>query len=135
MTPQNILNLENIRPWLERNGFASRDWGLLGAALERPRMTFDGTDLYPSIWLKNAALIDSIESSRPLIDGNKRLGALLAIMLLRLHGIDDRPSNDDFWFELISDVAAHHPAIESIASRLETELVGFGNATVVVNLL
>lgn len=126
MTPQDILNLDNVRPWLVRNGFASRDWGLLGSALERPWMTFDGTELYPSIWLKTAALLDSIESSHPLIDGNKRLGALLGIMMLQLHGIDDHMSDDDYWFELVCAIATNHPDIESIASNLERRFSELG---------
>lgn len=119
MNPRSVLSLDAIRPWLEKEGFVSRDWGLLGSALERPWMTFDGDELYPTIWLKTAALIDSIESSHPLIDGNKRLGALLSMLMLDVHGIDRRTGSDDFWFDLICTVAESHPSVEIIAAKLE----------------
>lgn len=43
------------------------------------------------------------------------------MMLLELSGIDSRAFDDDFWIDLICDVAAHHPPIAEIAGRLEAE--------------
>ncbi|MHA2788221.1 type II toxin-antitoxin system death-on-curing family toxin [Corynebacterium sp. S7] len=116
--PKELFQLETIRPWLESNGFYSRDWGLLSAALERPWAQFAGQDLYVDVWQKTAALISSVESNHPLIDGNKRLGVLLGALMLRIHGINDDAINDDAWYELILDIAENHPSVEVIASRL-----------------
>ncbi|HEY5600778.1 MAG TPA: type II toxin-antitoxin system death-on-curing family toxin [Patescibacteria group bacterium] len=49
-----------------------RDWDLLSSALGRPQATFGGEDLYPDIFLKAAALIQSLSSNHPFVDGNKR---------------------------------------------------------------
>ena len=49
-----------------------RDWDLLASALGRPQATFGGEDLYPNILLKAAALLQSLSSNHPFIDGNKR---------------------------------------------------------------
>ncbi|MDP2671284.1 MAG: type II toxin-antitoxin system death-on-curing family toxin [bacterium] len=49
-----------------------RDWGLLASALGRPQASFAGEDLYPSLELKAAALIQSLSSNHPFVDGNKR---------------------------------------------------------------
>lgn len=49
-----------------------RDFSLLHSAVERPRATFGGKDLYPTIFLKAAALLHSICLNHPFTDGNKR---------------------------------------------------------------
>lgn len=49
-----------------------RDFGLLHSAVERPRASFGGNDLYGSIHLKAAALLHSLIMNHPFVDGNKR---------------------------------------------------------------
>lgn len=49
-----------------------RDFALLHSALERPKATFSGKDLYPTIFSKAAALLQSICLNHPFTDGNKR---------------------------------------------------------------
>jgi len=46
----------------------------LEAALAQPRLTFDQSDLYPSLVSKAAALCLSIIMNHPFVDGNKRVG-------------------------------------------------------------
>lgn len=116
--PRELFRLEALRPWLEDHGFYARDWGLVASALDRPWITFAGEELYPDVWHKAGALLDSLESSHPLLDGNKRLGVLLVSLMLRAHGIDDRLISDDQWFDLVVDVAANHPEVEIIATQL-----------------
>ena len=48
-----------------------RDSKVLESAIARPFMTFDQKDLYPSPILKAAALIESLISNHPFLDGNK----------------------------------------------------------------
>ncbi|NLZ57054.1 MAG: hypothetical protein GX898_01905 [Corynebacterium sp.] len=81
--PRLLFQLEVLCPWLEEHGFHSRDWGLLSSVLERPWAIFGGNDLYPDVWNKAGALLDSIEANHPLLDGHKRLGVLLCSLLLR----------------------------------------------------
>lgn len=66
-----------------------RDIGLLQSAVARPRATFDGNELYPDIFLKAAAIMESLARNHPFLDGNKRTaisatGVFLAINGLRL---------------------------------------------------
>jgi|LZCG01.1.fsa_nt_gb death-on-curing protein len=49
-----------------------RDWGLLDSAVNRPRATFEGRELYPNIFTKAAALGHSLVLNHPFVDGNKR---------------------------------------------------------------
>ena len=49
-----------------------RDFALLHSALERPKATYGGRDLYPTIFSKAASLLGSICLNHPFTDGNKR---------------------------------------------------------------
>jgi death-on-curing protein len=63
-----------------------RDMNGLESAIARPFQTFAGTDLYPTIFEKAAAIAESIIINHPFIDGNKRTGYLLMEALLRHAG-------------------------------------------------
>lgn len=59
----------------------------LEAAVARPAMTFGGEDLYPDVPSKAAALLHSLVLNHPFIDGNKRLGAAAAELMLEINGV------------------------------------------------
>jgi death-on-curing protein len=63
-----------------------RDVALLESAAARPRATFGGRDLYPDLFSKAAALMDSLIRNHPFIDGNKRTGIAAATLFLRQNG-------------------------------------------------
>lgn len=65
-----------------------RDKNSLISALNRPFATFDQKELYPQPIDKAAALLESIVTNHPFIDGNKRTGYVLARLTLRQSGID-----------------------------------------------
>ena len=65
-----------------------RDWDLLASALGRPQATFGGEDLYPDIFLKAAALVQSLSSNHPFVDGNKRTSLATMEYLLHLNGFE-----------------------------------------------
>lgn len=54
-----------------------RDKPGLASALARPFQTFGQNDLYPGTLMKVAALIESIVTNHPFIDGNKRTGYVI----------------------------------------------------------
>ena len=64
--------------------------GGLESAVEQPRMTFGGQDLYPTVVEKAAALCFSLIQNHPFIDGNKRVGhaAMEAFLILNGYDID-----------------------------------------------
>ena len=70
-----------------------RDLGLLSSAVARPQATFDGQDLYPDLFSKTAALMDSLVRNHAFIDGNKRVGITAAGLFLRIHGRQLTASN------------------------------------------
>ena len=73
-----------------------RDLGLLDSAALRPQSVVFGTESYPMLADKAAALFESIVGNHPLIDGNKRLGWAALVSFYALNGI---------FLELEDDVA------------------------------
>jgi len=63
-----------------------RDLGMLQSAVARPMATFDGKELYPDLFAKAAALMESLINNHPFLDGNKRTGVAAAGLLLRING-------------------------------------------------
>jgi death on curing protein len=65
-----------------------RDAGLLASAVGRPQAGFGGTDAYETLWLKTAALFESVARNHAFIDGNKRTAVVAAIHMLYLNGYE-----------------------------------------------
>lgn len=63
-----------------------RDMGGLQAAVARPMATFDGQELYLDLFAKAAALLESLISNHPFVDGNKRTAIAAAGLMLRRNG-------------------------------------------------
>jgi death-on-curing protein len=84
---------------------AVRDYGLLGSALARPQATAFGSDAYPGLDAKAAALLHSLAGNRALVEGNKRLALAAAIAFSGVNGHRLTLTNDEA-YELIMDVAA-----------------------------
>jgi death-on-curing protein len=63
-----------------------RDLGLLLSAVARPQATFDRQDLYPNLFLKAAALLETLGGNRAFVDGNKRTAITSAGLFLRING-------------------------------------------------
>ena len=62
------------------------DTGLLQSAVARPRATFEGKDLYPDVFRKAAALMESLARNHPFVDGNKRTAITSAAVFLGING-------------------------------------------------
>ena len=65
-----------------------RDMDLLRSALGIPPATFDGKFLHADISEMAAAYLFHIAGNHPFIDGNKRTGAMAAIIFLDLNGFE-----------------------------------------------
>ncbi len=100
-------------------GHGVRDLGLLESAVGRPQAAFDDRDLYPDLFTKAAALLDSLVNNHPFVDGNKRTGITAAALFLGLNGFHLTADN----LELESftlEVAASQLDLKSIAEWLRT---------------
>ena len=96
-----------------------RDAGLLGSAVACPQTTIGAEDAYPTVWLKAAALLQSIVANHALIDGNKRLGWLATAVFLEINGASVATAADDDVYDLVMAVASSRSNIEEIADQLE----------------
>ncbi len=64
-----------------------RNEGLIDSAVGRGLSTFDGEDLYKSHIEKISAITHSLISNHGFIDGNKRVGISVMLLLLQLNEI------------------------------------------------
>lgn len=84
--------------------YGTRDFTLLHSAIERPKVTFGGKSLYPTIWLKAASLMHSLIKNHAFNDGNKRTGFFSTLRFLELNGYTfDCPNKDIVDFSLFVD--------------------------------
>jgi death on curing protein len=63
-----------------------RDFALLHSAVERPKATFDSKDLYPTVFAKAAALLQSLCMNHAFTDGNKRTAYVSTKRFLWING-------------------------------------------------
>ena len=97
-----------------------RDPGLLDASGYRPRATMFGEDLYPTIHLKAAALMESLVCNGTLIDGNKRLAFAATVVFYGLNGWRPQLARPDAAVDLVLGVAKGEVELHRIAHTLES---------------
>lgn len=90
-----VISLHRQIISLSGNDAAIRDLGMLQSALAQPMMTFAGTDLYPDLVDKAAALGFSLIMNHPFVDGNKRIGHAAMETFLVLNGMEIDASTDE----------------------------------------
>jgi death on curing protein len=95
-----------------------RDLGLLDSAAHRPQATVLGVEAYGTLWLKAAALMESIIRSRPLAEGNWRLGWIAAVTLCDINGywVD---ADEDAALDLVREVDRAAIEISELAVHFE----------------
>ena len=72
-----------------------RDDNLLDSAVFRCQASFDGKDLYATVFEKAAALFHGIIFDHPFADGNKRTALFSAVRLLYLNGYEFTALNNE----------------------------------------
>jgi death-on-curing protein len=85
---EQVLDLHRRQLRLFGGAAGLRDRGALESAVARPQMTFGGEDLYPEIEDKAAALMHSLVTNHPFVDGNKRVGAHVCLLLPMVNGVE-----------------------------------------------
>ena len=78
------LHADQIRRYGGTAGL--RDLGLLRSAIAMPETTFDGEYLHTTPFEQAAAYLFHIARNHPFVDGNKRTGFVLGVLLLELNG-------------------------------------------------
>jgi len=90
--------LEIHRDQINRYGGSPglRDLDLLKSALGMPQATFSGEFLHTDVFEMAAAYLFHVVKNHPFIDGNKRAGAVSALVFLALNGYDFAAPQDAF---------------------------------------
>lgn len=106
-----------------RIGAPIRDAGLIESAVARPQTTILGEDAYPGLWTKAAALLHSLVGNHPFVDGNKRVGWVIAVTFLYHNGAltSDQVAGaaQDAAYDLVMAVASGaQTEVDQIAHRL-----------------
>lgn len=119
LTPEQILFL-HARLISETGGSQGiRDLGLLVSAVGHPQATFEGSELYPDIFTKAAALMHSLIQNHPFVDRNKRTGIAAASIFLQVNRLRLTATNQDVETFTLS-VARGEQDVPVIAFWLET---------------
>lgn len=117
------LTVEDALYVVQRLGMYVRDPGALESALHRPTAVVFGQESYPDLFSKAGALMDAICRSHPLVDGNKRLAWLSAVMFLARHGYQltaDPHDVDAFVRQIAGEHAPLEAIVEWIAAHVDT---------------
>ncbi len=118
MTQVEYLELEDLLGMVRALGAGPvRDVGLVDSAAARPRASAFGEDAYPTLALKAAAPLHSLVRNHALVDGNKRLAWLAAVVFLDLNDSGTELSDDEA-FTLVMEAAEGKLDVEQIAARL-----------------
>jgi death-on-curing protein len=100
-----------------------RDLGLLQSAVARPQATFDGADLYPDLWHKAAALMESLAQNHPFVDGNKRTAITATAMFLQQNGYVLQTTNEALE-AFVMMVVEERPSLDAIVVWLKENVKG-----------
>jgi len=94
------------------------DFTLLHSAVERPKASFGGKELYPTVWKKASALLQSLVKNHPFDDGNKRTAYYSTKRFLRMNGYILNASLRDILLFMVS-VDVKNLSIEQIGNWLK----------------
>lgn len=114
LTPQNVIQIHFELVETTGGSQGLRDLGLLESAVLRPQATFGGKDLYPDLYLKAAALIQSLLLNHVFTDGNKRTATISMIVFLIRNGKKFTATNKEI-VNFALWVENKRPSIEIIA--------------------
>ena len=116
--------LEIHQDQINRYGGASgiRDIGLLQSAIAMPSASFGGQFLHSDLFEMAAAYLFHISQNHPFVDGNKRTGAVAAIVFLALNDIELDVDEEEFE-KMVLQVAEGKAGKETVATFLRDNYI------------
>lgn len=118
LTIQQVLAIHDLAVKKYGGSHGIRDMGLVDSAVARPKSTFGGADLYPGIFEKAGALLQSLLKNHPFVDGNKRTALTSAAIFLKMnvYYLENAHKQE---VEFALKVDNEHLEVEQIASWLK----------------
>lgn len=102
--------------------FGIRDENLLDLSINSPFQTFYGTDLYTGTIKKIVHLGFSLIKNHPFIDGNKRVGTHVMLVLLELNGYSLDYSQDEL-IDIIIGVASSNKSEDDLLTWVKNHIL------------
>lgn len=88
LSTEDVLSLHADQVDLYGGEHGVRDLGLLDSAVAQPQASFGGEHLHKDLFEMAAAYLYHLVQNHPFLDGNKRTGAVAALVFLDLNGIE-----------------------------------------------
>nr|WP_289038811.1 type II toxin-antitoxin system death-on-curing family toxin [uncultured Allobacillus sp.] len=113
-----FLNFYLIKTYSPKEQAGVKDANLLESALARPMQTLYGKDAYPTIYLKAAALFESLCQNHPFHNANKRTGFASMKQFLWINGMNFTAPQDEAE-EFTMKVVIEKPELQIIADWIK----------------
>lgn len=94
-----------------------RDEGVLRSALAQVEASFGGQWLHEDLFAMAAAYTFHLAQNHPFVDGNKRVGAALAVLFLALNEVR-MVADPDAWADIVLAVAEGRASKDDLATFL-----------------
>lgn len=111
-----VIHEDQIKRYGGTSGL--RQLSLLESSLFRPQSTFDGKDLYESLFDKAAALIYSLIQNHPFLDGNKRTGIVAGFVFLEMNGLIVNTEKEEI-VDIVVSIATQKWNVERVSNWLK----------------
>lgn len=121
-TPEVVLRLHQKMIDCSGGSHGIRDMGLIESAVARASAAFGDTEAYPGIVAKAAAMGCGLAQNHGFIDGNKRIGMAVMLLILRRSGIVLRYSQEELT-DLGLSVARGDADIAEVVAWIESHIV------------
>ena len=118
---EEVINIHEILIDKFGGSHGIRDRKALESAINSPFMTFDQKDLYPTPIEKASALIESLISNHPFIDGNKRIGYVIMRYFLLQNNLDIIATQNEK-FDFVTNIAKGQKTYENICNWLTNKV-------------
>jgi len=118
LTIEEVIVLHDKLIQIGGGSYGILNFDQLHSAINRPKVTFSGENIYQNIFTQAAALMQSIINNHPFIDGNKRTGFFCALRFLNSNGCDLKITNKEI-VKLTIDVIAKKLSVKEISFRLK----------------
>ena len=101
-----------------------KDASLFLSALENPKQTFNGNDLYPDIMTKAAAYLRSFALNHSFHNGNKRTALMAAILFLEQNGYEVIGTKNRL-LRMAKSIVIYKPSVEKIKQKYLKKVVRY----------
>lgn len=122
LTKHQILGLHEALIREFGGEFGVRDYNLLDLSINSPFQTFDGEYVYQGDIKKIVHLAFSLIKNHPFVDGNKRIGTHVMLILLEMNDYKLKYEQDEL-IQIIMDVASSEKSESDLLTRIKLHII------------